>query len=232
MNTFPQTKALLTLGAAFLTVSAARGQTVAWGSDTSLTPIGYFSDATVGGSSLIWTLGYFQTGFIPTATNFADWATNYVTLDAITETANPFYKVDGIVSNVGPTAAGRQVWMFAYNSLAAIGTEDGEALLFSEVGTTYPSEPNSISFDIADNPFQTVDDVFNVVWGQVDRDRGAIGGRIVGAGIFSNQFADTSTNSWEAQTATWPASPIPEPSVAALACLGTLALLRRNRSSR
>lgn len=211
-------------GIMLVAAGAASGQTVAWGTSVSLTPLGYFSDGTVAGSGLSWTLGYFDNGFTPDATNYSDWAANYVEVDSAVEQSSPFYAVSGIKTNVGPEAAGRQAWIFAYNDLGKIGETDGEALLFAEIGFTFPVEPLSGTFDIEDNPANTNDDNFVVVWGQVDRDRDDTDGLITGGGEFSNQFGDTSTTEWEAQTATWP---IPEPSIAILGAAGFCLLLRR-----
>jgi MYXO-CTERM domain-containing protein len=195
-----------------------------------VTPLGYYSDGSATGDTLTWTLGYFNDGFTPSETNFDDWAANYVEVDRDTERFfTPFFAVSGIKEDVGTAAAGKQAWIFAFNDLGKIGTTEGEALLFAEDGFLFPEVLFSGTFDIEDNPFDGIDDAFTVVWGQVDRDRDAAGGRITGGGEFSNQLADTSTLEWEAQTATWP---IPEPSVMLMG-LAALALLgRRRRSSK
>jgi hypothetical protein len=136
-------------------------------------------------------------------------------------------------ADVGPTAAGRQIYTFAWNDLNLIGTPLGEALLYREDGLFLPSTPNQVTFDIADNQLDPADDNFTVIWGQVDRRIDVIDADAVlrGGGLITAPLSDSSQPGvfqadWEAQFATWE---IPEPSSALLALIGSLGLLRRRR---
>ena len=223
---------------ALLFAGQLQAQTVAWGSSVNFTPISYTSDGTVDNEVLTWDLGYFTTGYTPDQTNFATWAANWNAVAS--DTYRDFGGLWALSVNtldVGPVAAGRQMYIFAYNSLANIGTSAGEALLFREDGLLFPTVPNQVTFDIANNPLDTNDDAFTVIWGQVDRSVYGAGGMLVGGGTYSDLKTDSNTQppnngfgTFEAQSFTW--APIPEPSAAVLACLGSLVLLRRRRSSK
>lgn len=218
----------------------ASAQTVAWGGSLSDTPLSYTSDGEVdnggpGTETLIWTLGYFTGGFVPTATNYDQWVANYV---ATSETSSHRFEggawtTQHNTANVGAAAVGQQMYTFAYNSLAAIGTPAGEALLFRQIGLTFPDVPNQVTFDIEDNPSSTSDDNFEVVWGRVDRNMSAVGGVITGGGVFSSLVPDSDgTNptgsgagTFETQSATF----VPEGSTVLLSLLGATVALRRRR---
>lgn len=245
--------ALLTLAAA----PRADAQTVAWGTSVSFNPIAFNSDGSLDNSVNQWSIGYFADGFVPDATNYLDWGVNYTPVSSLVPEEDPLAPGSGNLVNypyhrsesglwsvsvntydVGPAAGGKQIYMFAYNDLSLIGTPEGEALLYREDGLLLPSVPNQITFDIADNPRDPVDDNFTVIWGRVDRDTINAGGILRGGGIITAlEDADSATGSgnggfdelfspYEAQFATWP---IPEPSVALLGCIGWLLLLRRRR---
>lgn len=245
----------------------AQGQTVAWGSSVSFNPIAFNSDGTVDNQANLWMLGYFDDGFIPDATNYADWVANWNPVSSLTPEEDPldpgsgtlvnypehhffddpdpdgfdFWSVSVNTYNVGPEAGGKQAYIFAYNDANLIGTPDGEALLFREDGLLLPTVPNQVTFDIANNPLDTADDDFTVIWGRVDRDTVNLGGIVRGGGIITalegTVDGDSATggasgdfitlfSTYEAQFATWP---IPEPSTALLAALGLLAMFRRRR---
>lgn len=202
----------LPLFTASLTLSTVSyGQTLGWSSSASTTPLGYFSNGSPTGSALTWNVGYFANNFNPTISNHSQWFANFVIVDTALETFfDPNYAVDGFKQNVGVSAAGKPIWFFAYNDASKIGTHEGEALLFRQIGPVFPSAPNFESVDIADNPSDPADDPFEVVWGQVERKRESAGGVVIGGGFFPNQLTDTTTGSWEAQTGTWPStSPTP-----------------------
>lgn len=228
--------------AAALVSTQLHGQTVAWGSSANFTPISFTSDGTVDNEVLKWDLGYFTAGYTPDQTNYATWAANWNVV--ATDRYRDFGGIWALSVNtldVGPIAAGRQMYMFAYNDLGAIGTPSGEALLFREDGLLFPTVPNQVTFDIADNPLDdgfefngqpANDDAFTVIWGQVDRSIYAAGGMLVGGGFVTDlktdsnrQPANDGNATFEMQSFTW----VPEPSTALLSVLGALMLLRRSR---
>lgn len=213
----PPKKSFAAIIAATLSLTAGlKAQSLGWGTSSSNTSLGYFSNGSPTGTALTWNVGYFANNFVPTFANHSQWYSNFVIVDTGQETYNaPFYAVDGYKNNVavGPdgitptNASGKEVWIFAYNDAAKIGTPEGEALLFRQNGVNFPSAPNFESVDIADNPSDSGDDSFTVVWGQVERKRSVTGGQIAGGGVYSNKLNDTTTGAWEAQTATWPSIP-------------------------
>jgi len=230
---------------------AAHGQTVAWGTSASFNPVAFQPDGTVDNQNNLWTLGYFTSGFTPDQDNFLQWAANWDRVSSAVPEDDPLdpdplaplindpthklyggllWAVSVNTYDVGVAAGGRQVYVFGYNDLNLIGTPQGQALLYREDGLLFPTIPNQITFDIANNPLDTNDDNFTVIWGRVDRDMVNLGGVLTGGGIISNPQADSAEpqlfGTFEAQFATWP---IPEPSVAILTCLGMLGLLRRRR---
>jgi hypothetical protein len=210
-------KKILSLLATFLSLTAGtEAQTLGWGTSASSMPLGYFSNGSPTGTALIWNVGYFANNFVPTFSNHSQWVANFVIVDTAREMfSDPFYAVDGFKVDTGvapdgitPTnAAGQQIWIFAYNDITKIGTPQGEALLFRQNGLAFPSAPNIESVDIADNLLDAGDDAFTIVWGHLERRRGTTGGQIAGGGVYSSPLTDTTTESWEAQTATWPSSP-------------------------
>lgn len=213
--------------------SSIHAQTISWGSSVSTTPVSYTSALTAGNSQLIWTIGYFGNGFTPSSSNYSNWANNYTEVDRVSEVSFEVGSVSawaasGQKDDVGADAVGKQAYIFVYNNLDLLGAADGEALLVRENGFLFPDIPNQDTFDIADNKGSTKDDSFDVIWGQVDRDREALGGLVSGGGVYSNRLADTETRTWEIQTATWAA--VPEPSTALLGVLSAFALLRRRRN--
>jgi len=228
-----------------------QAQTVAWGSSANFNPISFTSNGSV--DNLTWQIGWFNNGYTPTFSNYATWASNWNGVSSLTpepEIGNPgnlvnfpYYKdFDGLWAvsvntyDVGALAAGKQMYTFAFNDMSKIGTPLGEVLLYREDGLLFPTVPNQVTFDIADNPLDTNDDPFTVIWGQVDRQVYGAGGMLVGGGIYSDLKLDSNTQppnngfgTFESQSFTWP-TPIPEPSVAILGCFGMMALLRRHRS--
>lgn len=222
----------LSLAIVFGSACIAKSQTVAWGTSVTAAPNGYYSDGTPTGTSLAWTLGYFAGSFVPTPTNFSEWFTNYVEVDRNTENTfdlgggNTVSYVDGS-ANSTPASVNRQAYVFAYNNSNLIGTPSGEVILYRENGFLFPPTGSAGTFDIADNPLDTNDDSFDVIWGQVDRKLDETGGVVSGGGVFSSRIPDTMDQAWEAQAATF----VPEPSVAMLGAFGCLALLRRKRTA-
>jgi hypothetical protein len=248
-----KSKTIALLLAGSLCVSAAYGQTVAWGTSVNFTPLSFNSDGTQDTGINTWSIGWFNDGFIPDPSNYLEWAANYNVVSSLTPEVDPLDAGGGTLINypihredsglwatsvntfdVGAAAAGKQIYMFAWNDLGLIGTPQGEALLYREDGLFLPSTPNQISFDIADNLLDPVDDDFTVIWGQVDRRIDVIDPDSVlrGGGVISAPLTDSTQTGfffaeWEAQFATWP---IPEPSSALLVLFGTMGLtLRRKR---
>jgi hypothetical protein len=233
----------------------SQAQTVAWGTSASFNPVAFQPDGAVDNQVNLWTLGYFTSGFTPDTTNFLQWAANWNPVsspvpedDPLSSDPNaplindPTHKLyDGGLwatsvntYDVGVAAGGRQVYIFAYNDLDLIGTDGGQALLYREDGLLFPTIPNQITFDIANNPLDTNDDGFTVIWGAVDRDMENVGGVLVGGGILNlgtDSAAPQLFGTFEAQFAGWSAIPIPEPSMAFLTCVGALALMRRKRNA-
>lgn len=232
---------LTAIAASLATQSVARAQTVSWGTSISDNPgLARLSNGSDMPATLIWNVGYFTGGFVPDQLNFASWGANFVSLDvdSFQNIGGGFYTVPGSF-NVPPAdpGIGQQVYMFAYNSLAQIGTPTGEALLLRENGTTFPASPNAISFDIADAPGDASDDSFDVIWGQVDRDAdGAIGAFVTGGGVYASPGhvapSPAGLPQFEVQTGTW--ALVPEP--ATYGAIGLLGIplvslwLRRRRS--
>lgn len=199
-------------------VATLEAQSLGWGTSASSDPVGYFSNGSATGTALTWNIGYFANNFVPTVSNHSQWVANFVIVDTEQEIfSDPTHQVDGFTDNIGlapdgvtPTgAAGKQIWVFAYNDVSKIGTSQGEALLFRQNGLNFPSSPVDLidPLDIADNPSDPADDSFTMVWGQLDRKRATSGGQVAGGGTYSSQLTDTSTEAWEAQTATWPSTP-------------------------
>lgn len=228
-----------------LMLTSAHAQTVAWGTSVSENPLSFTSDGAVDNAVLDWELGWFSDGYTPTAANWSTWAANwnpvnYESGGSLGDRAHMNY--DGLwtvsvnTSDVGAAAAGKQVYMFAHNDVSLFGTADGEALLFREDGLLFPTIPNQITFDIADNPLDTNDDAFTVIWGRIDREMYNIGGVLEGAGVFGVKVADSAATpydsvngTFEAQSGTW--AVIPEASTSLLGLLGAASLLRRKRSN-
>ena len=212
----PQKAFAAIIATALPLAAGLQAQSLGWGTSSSNTPLGYFSNGSPTGTALTWNIGYFANNFVPTFANHAQWQANFVIVDIEQENFNdPSYAVDGYKNNVavGPdgitptNASGKEIWIFAYNDAAMIGTPQGEALLFRQNGLGFPSAPSFESIDIADNPSDPSDDPFTVVWGQLERKRSATGGQIAGGGVYSNKLNDTTAGAWEAQTATWPSTP-------------------------
>ena len=227
----------------------SQAQTADWGTSYSLVgPLSYDSTGAVDNQVMFWTLGWFNDGYIPDATNFDTWAANYNIVDTNSHRNYPdpdpldpipnYWVTSGHKDDVGLAAGGKQMYTFVFNDLNLIGTEQGEVLMYRQDGLLFPTIPNQVTFDIANNPTDNGlafnDDAFTVIWGQVDRSMFAVGGVLVGGGYISAPKPDTNEpegfGTFEAQTATW--TPIPEPSAAVLACLGSLVLLRRRRPSK
>lgn len=220
------------LGIILVSGGSLHAQTVSWGGSLSpAAPLSYLSDGTVD-ASLIWTLGWFDNGFVPSASNFGSWAANYV---PTAETSNQRFEggtwtVQHNTEDVGEDAVGQEMYVFAYNSLGQIGLPGGQALLYHQVGLKFPDVPNQVTFDIADAP-SSADNNFEVVWGRVDRNMQVAGGIVTGGGVFSVVVADSATGAgnpgvFESQSATWP---VPETSTGALAALGSMLALKRRR---
>jgi hypothetical protein len=239
----------LLITAAFASLANLHGQTVAWGTSASVNPLSFNSDGAVDNSSNTWTLGWFNVGYTPTDTNWDSWADNWNPVaTSVHQDWGGFWAVSVNTYDVGVDAAGKQMYVFAYNDLNKIGTPDGEVLIYRQDGLLFPSIPNQETFDIADNPLDAGDDAFTVIWGRVDRNMYADnlwpnnaaspvpenGGVLTGGGIFSVLMPDSvsvpydqGNGTFEAQFGTW--AVIPEPSTALLGGLGMMLLLRRRR---
>lgn len=219
----------------------AEGQTVAWGTSVSENPLSFDSKGNVDNEVMTWQLGWFNDGFIPDQTNYLEWAANWNAVSGGPSDTGEgihqfwddiFWAVSVNTADVGAAAAGKQEYIFAFNDLGLIGTDQGEALLLRQDGFLFPASPTpGDSFDIADNPYDTNDDALTVIWGRVDRNMTGQGGIVTGGGEFSMLVADSNApelqGTFEAQFATW----VPEPSTALLGAIGSLALMRRKRPS-
>ena len=210
-------------------------QTINWG--TSASPSGnltYLSDGTVASNGdgtidsgeIQFHLGYFSNGFTPDQTNFLDWGANFVSVDgpAVEEVSNGIFSVNETVSGIPSAALGQQAYVFAYNDLGLIGTTSGEVLLYREDDFLFDNSPISRSLDINDNPGDSIDDNFTVIWGQVNRSLGSLGGVVTGGGVINSSQGIT----FEVQSASFVT--IPEPSTWLLALTGGVSLLMRRRS--
>lgn len=240
-----------------LSVSSAIAQSVNWGGSGSVNVLSYDSYGVEDVGRHIWELGWFADGYTPTVDNPTTWATNWNSVDVGSHRlfGDGTYNTNEVVLN--PGAVGKQIYMFVHNGTVdkavwgpLMGTPAGEALLFTQGQTFLPVPAPAITLDIADNPLDTEDDNFTVIWGRVDRNMyldslwgGGLptasplppdGGIIRGGGVISNLIPDSQATPYddlnglfENQTATWL---IPEPSIAMLGGLGTLLLLRRRRN--
>lgn len=230
---------------------ANNGGTVAWGTSASFDPLAFHEDGSVDNAQNLWTLGWFNDGYVPDALNWDSWAANWnpvsspVSEDDPLDPTPPYdqinfpvhRKVDGLwgvsvnTYDVGSAAVGKQMYVFAYNDLTKIGTPDGEALLYRQDDFYFPGSPTQATFDIEDNPLNSSDDNLTVIWGRVDRAMYDIGGVLTGGGLISVEVPDSDATplagTFEAQFATW--AVVPEPSAALLGGLGMLLLLRRRR---
>lgn len=234
--------AILVLG---LMAAGASAQTVAWGTSYSDVPASYLSDGTADVGVLTWTLGYFNTGYTPTASNYDSWVANWNQVASQTYHQDPgtseYVALQSYASgDPGDppeviAARGQVMWIFAYNTTAEIGSETGQALLFTQ-NTTFPGQALSKDFDIQNTAGNTEDDDFNIVWGRVDRDWLNLNAGEVkqGGGVYGS-FVPDSTESgpssgygtFEAQAGGW--SIVPESSTSLLGLLGSTLLLKRRR---
>ena len=218
----------------FLLISPLLAQSTGWGTGNSYDAnryMSYLSDGTADTGQVSWNVGYFNSGFTATSSNWNQWSSNFNTVDtAVNQDDVALNNRWGVSSNYTPVAdnvVGQQVWVFAYNDLSLFGTSSGEALLYSD-GQLFPGS-NTISSDIFDDN-ATDDDNASVVWGRIDRDYIGAGGIMEGDGVFSNPLADSislASGTFEAQLGSWEA--IPEPSTSLLAALGGISLLTRRR---
>ena len=218
----------------FLLISPILAQSAGWGTGNSYDAdryMSYLSDGTADTGQVNWNLGYFNSGFTATSSNWNQWASNFTVVDtAVNQDDVALGNRWGVSSNYTPVAneaVGQQVWVFAYNDLSLFGTSSGEALLYSD-GQLFPGS-NTISSDIFDDS-DSRDDNASVVWGRIDRAYDAAGGVFEGDGVFTNALADSTgvTNgTFEAQLGSWQA--IPEPSTSILAAFGGVALLARRK---
>jgi hypothetical protein len=169
-------------------VAQAHGQTVAWGGSVSESTLSFDSKGNADTGSMIWQLGYFATGYTPTATNYSTWAANWNSVDVGShrryDDPDPLsefpvlYAANEIVDDPGPSAVGKIMYTFVHNGGSAdpavwgplMGTADGEALLYTSGLTFQPVPAPTVSFNIANNPLDASDDnTFQVIWGRVDR---------------------------------------------------------------
>ena len=239
-----QTSSILSLAAlffgAFSSQAFLQAQTVAWGTSASANPLAFNSDGAVDNATNIWNLGYFDDTYTPDATNWNSWAANWNTVATSTHQnwGGAFWAVSVNTYDVGSAAAGKQMYVFAYNDLSKIGTPEGEALIYRQDGLLFPGVADQETFDVANNPMDTDDDAFTVIWGRVDREMYADAndndGILRGGGIISSLIQDSNATpydqgngTFEVQFATW--AVIPEPSAALLGGIGLLLLLRRRR---
>jgi hypothetical protein len=230
-----KTKNLL-LGFLLLTSYSLKAQTITWGTsvgnNTNSLSAAVLSDGTQMASAVTWDLGYFGNAFVPTATNFTQWSSNWVSVQTLTLTPNPTGYVNGQATNIGSPAAGAQGYIWAYSDINGMGNPGTEALLVTANDWVMPGALGFTTFDIADSPFDTADDNMTVVWGRVDRKLSALGGVMQGGGLFTSLPADSAspgynTVTFEVQTATWAPPPVPEPSSLLLAGLAGLAMVNR-----
>lgn len=218
---------------------SAQAQTVAWGTSVSEIPLVYTSNGAADDGGLIWELGWFDDGFTPDATNAAEWYDRWNPVDSGAHEnygteSDPLWAVSENAEDVGAAAESRQEWVFAFNNPALLGTPTGEALLYREVGLTFPALLGQNTFDIANNPNDDADNTFEVVWGRLDREMYNIGGILAGGGEFAvlvpdsdAQPYDSLNGTFEAQSGTWAA--VPEPSTAGMILLAGLGAFRRGR---
>lgn len=259
MKNYRKTWCLAGLAGLLSAAPHAYGQTVAWGGSVSVNPLSFDSKGNQDINTMVWELGWFNDGFIPDATNFNTWASNWNSVDvgAFLDYGGLF-AANEIVDNPGAAAVGKVMYTFVHNGGSAdtsvwgplMGTPDGEALLYTAGLTFLPVPAPTVSFNIADNPLDAADDdTFQVIWGRVDRNMylDALwggsntpaspappnGGVIQGGGIITNPIADSQATPYDDLNGLFENQtatwPIPEPSAALLGAIGTLLLLRRRR---
>jgi hypothetical protein len=194
----------------------AQAQMVVWGTSASFMPLSYTSDGAVDHAKLTWQLGWFTNSFVPTADNWAQWQANWhpVASDHHRDWGG-IWAVAVNTEDVGSLAAGKQVYVFAFNDVALLGTPAGEALLYRQDGLLFPNTPNQATFDIAGkqvdgNPLAN-DLPVTVIWGRLDRRMYEPGGIVAGGGTFSVLVPDSTAQppahlngTFEAQSGTWP----------------------------
>lgn len=218
----------------------AKAQSNNWGTSIWTNPVGYDSHGNALNTSFTLALGWFNDGFTPTASNWADWQANFNVL----QTHDPgvqfnaglganvygFFETFTSDSNGAHPEYNKQAYILGYNDMGLIGTPCFEGILFTENNFKYNSVVNApaATFDIANNPNDSRDDAFTVIFGQVDRTIEGPGGVSTGGGLIHNQLPDATNVEWEYQTATF--AQIPEAStVSVLGLLGATLLLRRRR---
>jgi hypothetical protein len=227
---------------AMLAPASIHAQTVAWGTsvNANLDGMSTLRTSTGASSNLTWAIGYFKdvtpgVPYVPTASNYSTWNLNWISVDTTTAFPAPDLNISGIKPDVGGAAAGRLGYMWAYSDINAMGTPGAEAFLATESDWTFPSSPNTATWDIADNTLSAADNNMTVIWGRVDRLADAAGGVLTGGGIITNMLADSNspnfdTVTFEVQSATW-AAPVPEPSSLLAGGLALLGLFGRRKRS-
>lgn len=197
----------LALVAACAAPFCLQAQTVAWGTSANINPMSFTSNGSV--DNLTWDLGWFEDGFTPNASNAGLWGANWNPVASSQYTNfGGFYAVSVNTSDVGAAAAGKQMYVFAYNDLNRLDSPQGEALIFFQPGQQFPDTPNFETLDVEDNPFDPGDDDFVVVWGQVDRDVDTVGvGLVSGDGEASDKKVESTDPrpfaTFETQSFTW-----------------------------
>lgn len=223
----PLTKTLLALGLSLAaTANQSHAQSVAWGTSANFQPMSFTSTGAV--DDLTWQLGWFEDGYTPDGSNYETWVDNWNRVSSLTSVPDPgnpgtqvnfpTYRNDSGVwavsvntFDVGTAAVGKQMYVFAYNDANAFGTPQGEVLIYRQDGLVFPASPDQVTFDIADNPGDSSDDNFTVIWGQVDREVYEDGGVIQGEGESRDPQADSNASppfsgfgTFETQSFSWP----------------------------
>jgi hypothetical protein len=240
---------LLTLCLALCAAGSAEASlTIDWGSD----PFGTFLESD--GTSLFNTnyfaeLGSFAPGFSPTAANITSWSSNWVSaqqLNVNTGTGNGINLSSSYITgtvglsdtNVSSStgnlfAGGTQMYMWVYEGSKTYGPGMEWAVVTNPSWTvTAPTaNPLNTGYRMTDAGTVAIFGGVNGVSGAGDHATANLPAQAyVGTGDFDG-FTDETPNTFEIQTHTVNASPVPEPGSAMLVgAVGVLGLLRRRRT--
>ena len=199
--------------------SSAFAQSVNWGHALSLNNTqSFLSDGSEMPAGFEFEIGYFDTGFVPTADNAADWDLNWISLQGATFPNDPFNGFTRTLNITSAASDGKAAYIWAFNDPSLMGTAAGEGLLVTNSSWVFPD------FEVLQGGAPS--------WTFHSAGNEAVVGSIIN-GTISDASAATDISSPAAthtvQTATWSPVPVPEPGVMAMVLCSAGILLRRRR---